>query len=264
MKALGVLENVDLVSMNTFGVHSVAKYFAIYSTFAQRAYDQIVHDVAIQNLPVTFAIDRGGLVGADGATHHGMFDLAFLRSLPNLTVMAPSDEDECRKMLSTAFRMKTPSAVRYPRGKGPGVAVEKTLETIEVGKSRTLRDSTAKKGKRVAILAFGSMVYPLIGVAEDLDATLIDMRFVKPLDKDAIAKAAAEHDLLVTAEEGVRMGGAGSGVLETLSEMGLTVPTMVFGVGDAFVDHGDTAQLLKDSGLDPDSIREAIVKRLNL
>lgn len=241
------------------GIHPVV---AIYSTFAQRAYDQIVHDVAIQNLPVTFAIDRGGIVGADGATHHGMFDLAFLRSLPNLTVMAPSDEDECRKMLTTAFRMKTPSAVRYPRGKGPGVAVEKTLEAIEVGRSRTLRTSAAPAGKRVAILAFGSMVGKLKSVAEDLDATLIDMRFVKPLDRAAIESAAQTHDLIVTAEEGIRAGGAGTGVLEVLSELGLTTPVMVLGVSDVFVDHGDTEKLLKDQGLDSESVKAKIVDRL--
>lgn len=241
------------------GMHPVV---AIYSTFMQRAYDQIVHDVAIQNLPVTFAVDRGGLVGADGATHHGMFDLAFLRSIPNLTVMAPSDENECRKMLSTAFKMKTPAAVRYPRGKGPGVAVEYSLDTIEVGQSRTLRQCQAPEGKRVAILAFGSMVYPLKAVAQDLDATLIDMRFVKPLDNQAIRCACQNHDLVVTAEEGIRAGGAGSAVLEAMSDMGLTTAVMTFGVGDAFVDHGQTSQLLKDTGLDPDSIREAILKRL--
>ena len=241
------------------GMHPVV---AIYSTFAQRAYDQIIHDVAIQNLPVTFAIDRGGLVGADGTNHHGVFDLAFLQTLPNLTVMAPSDEDQCRRMLTTAFRMQTPAAVRYPRGKGPGVAVEHSLETIEIGKSRTLRESQAPKGKRVAILAFGSMVYDLKGVAQDLDATLIDMRFVKPLDKEAIRAAAQTHDLIVTAEEGSRIGGVGSSVLQCLSDMGLTTPTMVFGVADVFIDHGDTAQLLKDAGLAPETIREAIVKRL--
>lgn len=241
------------------GMHPVV---ALYSTFAQRAYDQIVHDVAIQNLPVLFAIDRAGVVGADGPTHHGVFDMAFLRNLPNFTVMAPSDEDECRKMLSTGLALAGPAAVRYPRGKGPGVQVERTLETIEVGKSRTLRTSAAAKGKRVAFLAFGSMVRRVEALSEELDATLIDMRFVKPLDGEAIERAAHEHDLLVTLEEGVRAGGAGAAVLELLSQLSLTVPTLVMGIADRFVTHGDTERLLADNGLDAASIREAVESRL--
>ncbi|MBQ9241169.1 MAG: 1-deoxy-D-xylulose-5-phosphate synthase [Duodenibacillus sp.] len=240
------------------GIHPVV---AIYSTFAQRAYDQIVHDVAIQNLPVMFAIDRGGIVGADGSTHHGVFDIAYLRSIPNLTVMTPSDENECRKMLTTAFRMKTPAAVRYPRGKGPGVAVEPGLESLPVGKSRTLR-RTGGKQKRVAILAFGSMVWRLKHVAEELDATLIDMRFAKPLDEEAIREAAASHDLIVTAEEGVLAGGAGSAVLEFLSAEGLCMPTLLLGIPDQFVAHGDMPHLLADLHLDEQSILERIRARL--
>ena len=236
---------------------------AIYSTFAQRAYDQIVHDVAIQNLPVTFAIDRGGLVGADGATHHGVFDMSFLRVLPNLTVMAPSDENECRKMLTTAFKLGTPAAVRYPRGKGPGVPIEPGLETIAVGKSRTMRESTAPASRRVAILAFGSMTYHLADLAQELDATLIDMRFVKPLDRDAVLAAARSHDLLVMAEEGSAAGGAGAGVLELLSEEGVCVPTLCIGIPDRFIDHGDAKRLFADCGMDVDSIREKILTRLS-
>jgi 1-deoxy-D-xylulose-5-phosphate synthase len=240
------------------GIHPVV---AIYSTFAQRAYDQIVHDVATQNLPVMFAIDRGGIVGADGSTHHGVFDIAYLRSIPNLTVMTPSDENECRKMLTTAFRMNSPAAVRYPRGRGPGVAVEPGFETIPVGKSRTVRKAGGK-GRKAAILAFGSMVWRLKNVADELDATLIDMRFVKPLDEEAIREAAASHDLIVTAEEGVVAGGAGSAVLEFLSAEGICVQTLCLGIPDQFVPHGDLPHLLADLGLDDKSVLERIRVRL--
>ena len=242
------------------GIHPVV---AIYSTFAQRAYDQIVHDVAIQDLPVLFAIDRAGLVGADGRTHHGLFDIAFLRSLPNMTVITPSDENEMRLLLNTAWTLQTPVAVRYPRGTGPGVEVTADTETVEIGKSKTVRTTSAPKGKRVAILAFGSMVWRLTEVAEVLDATLVDMRFVKPLDEEAVLKAAAEHDLLVTAEEGIKAGGAGSAVLEFLSEAGQTTRTLIFGIPDVFIDHGDTEVLMTRSGLDPAHIRAKIEAALS-
>lgn len=242
------------------GIHPVV---AIYSTFAQRAYDQIVHDVAIQNLPVLFAIDRGGLVGADGRTHHGLFDIAFLRSIPNMTVMTPSDENEMRLLLNTAWMLKTPAAVRYPRGTGPGVAVTATTETVEMGQSKTVRSSAAPKGKRVAILAFGSMVWRLADVAEALDATLIDMRFVKPMDEKAVLAAADEHDLLVTAEEGVKAGGAGSAVLEVLSQADRNVRTLLFGVPDEFIDHGDTSVLFSRCELDPMHVKARIEAALN-
>ena len=242
------------------GMHPVV---AIYSSFAQRAYDQILHDVAIQNLGVTFAIDRGGIVGADGATHHGVFDLAFLRSIPNMTVMAPSDEAETRQMLTTAVKLGTPAAVRYPRGKGPGILGGDELTTLEVGKSRTLLTATAPAGRRVAFLAFGSMVYDLKPLAEKLGATLIDMRFVKPLDRDAVIEAAKTHDLLVTVEEGVKAGGAGAGILEILADEGLTVPVLVEGVADRFVEHGTKEQLMKDLALDTESIDSAILKRFS-
>ena len=237
------------------GMHPVV---AIYSTFAQRAYDQIIHDVAIQNLPVVFAVDRGGIVGADGRTHQGLFDIAFLRCVPNMTVMAPSDENEMRLLLNTAWSLDTPAAVRYPRGKGPGAAVTADTETVPVGVSRTVRTSGAPKGKRVAILAFGSMAWRLAEAAETLDATLVDMRFVKPLDKAAILKAADEHDLVVTAEEGVRASGAGSGVLEVLSDAGKCVRTLVLGVPDEFVDHGDPQTLLAACGLDNAHVMAAV------
>ncbi len=237
------------------GMHPVV---AIYSTFAQRAYDQIVHDVALQNLPVMFAIDRGGLVGADGATHQGVFDIVFLRSLPNMTVMTPSDENECRKLLTTAFRMKTPAAVRYPRGRGPGVEIEQTLETIPVGQSRTVLKATAAPGRRVAILAFGSMVWRLQRMAREIGATLIDMRFVKPLDERAVIDAAKHHDLIVTAEEGVVAGGAGSAVMELLAREALWAPVLQIGVPDRFVDHGDVELLFAECGMDGESVRERI------
>lgn len=234
---------------------------AIYSSFAQRAYDQIVHDVAIQNLPVMFAIDRGGLVGADGETHQGVFDIAYLRSIPNMTVMAPSDEDECRKMLTTAFKMSTPAAVRYPRGKGPGVKQDNALEALPIGKARVLRKS-GRKDKRVAILAFGLMVSRMQEVADRLDATLIDMRFVKPLDREMILWAAANHDLLCTIEDGVAAGGAGSGVLEALAEMDINVPALVFGIKDQFVPQGSIDELMRDNELDSESVIRRIQQTL--
>lgn len=241
------------------GMHPVV---ALYSTFGQRAFDQIVHDVAIQNLPVMFAIDRGGIVGADGPTHHGVFDLAYFRMLPNLTVMTPSDEEETWKLLTTAFALPTPAAVRYPRGKGPGVALTHKFDPVPVGKSRSVRTSTAQKGKRVAILGFGSMVWHLAKLAEKIDATLIDMRFVKPLDTDAVLAAAAQHDLLVTAEEGCIMGGAGSAVLEALAAAGVTVPVLQVGVPDKWVPHGDLPHLFAWCHMDPESVEKAISERL--
>ena len=237
------------------GMHPVV---AVYSTFAQRAFDQIVHDVALQNLPVMFAIDRGGIVGADGATHQGAFDIAFLRMLPNMTVMTPSDENECRKLLTTAYRMATPAAVRYPRGKGPGVEIDPALDTVEIGKSRTVLRATAASGRRVAILAFGSMVWRLEKMARELGATLIDMRFVKPMDVRAVLDAAKSHDLLVTAEEGVIAGGAGSAVMELLAAHGVYAPVLQIGIPDHFVDHGDVESLFADCGMDPESVREKI------
>lgn len=234
---------------------------AIYSSFAQRAYDQILHDVAIQNLPVMFAIDRGGLVGADGETHQGVFDIAYLRSIPNMTIMTPSDENECRKMLTTAFKMDTPAAVRYPRGKGPGIAQDADLQSVEIGKARLLRESQKKQG-RVAILAFGLMVSRMKEVAEKLDATLVDMRFVKPLDNEMIVKMAATHDLLCTIEDGVVAGGAGSGVLEAISEMGLNVPVLVMGIKDQFVPQGTIDELMRDNELDSESVAHRINEAL--
>jgi 1-deoxy-D-xylulose-5-phosphate synthase len=233
---------------------------AIYSTFLQRAYDQLIHDVALQNLPVVFAIDRAGVVGADGATHIGAFDLSYLRCLPNMTVMAPADENECRQMLSTAFALDTPAAVRYPRGVGPGVAIDPGLAALPVGKGE-IRRTGSRRGNRVALLAFGSMLHPALAAAEELDATVANMRFVKPLDLGLVVKLAHEHDALVTLEENVVMGGAGSAVAEALAAEGIVIPLLQLGLPDAFPDHGDPAELLAACGLDAKGIFAAVQAR---
>ncbi len=230
---------------------------AIYSTFLQRAYDQLIHDVALQNLDVTFALDRAGLVGADGATHAGNYDLAFLRCIPNMVVMAPSDESECRKMLTTGWRHPGPAAVRYPRGAGIGADTGEALEVIEIGKGLVRR-----RGRGVAILAFGTMVAPALGAAGELDATVADMRFVKPLDAALVAELAAAHELLVTVEEGCVMGGAGSAVAEALAAAGIVRPLLQLGLPDSFIDHGDAQQLLSKLGLDAPGIAASIRQRL--
>nr|WP_198981651.1 1-deoxy-D-xylulose-5-phosphate synthase [Herbaspirillum sp. ASV7] len=229
---------------------------AIYSTFLQRAYDQLIHDVALQNLDVTFALDRAGLVGADGATHAGNYDLAFLRCIPNMVVMAAADEDECRKMLSTAYQYPGPAAVRYPRGAGVGAVVEKTLDTLLLGRGEIRRN-----GKDVAILAFGSMLAPALGAGEKLNATVANMRFIKPLDVELVKQLAASHDALVTVEEGCIMGGAGAAVSEALAAAGINKPVLHLGLPDRFIDHGDAHQLLAQCGLDAGGIAESIVQR---
>ena len=234
---------------------------AIYSTFLQRGYDQLIHDVAIQDLPVAFALDRGGLVGADGATHHGAFDLSYLRCIPNLVVMAPADENECRAMLTTAVRHEGPSAVRYPRGAGVGVTIERDLVSLPIGKGELRRESACPPGARIAILAFGSMVQPALEAAGRLDATVANMRFVKPLDRDLIERLARSHDALVTVEENVVMGGAGSACAELLAGLGLPVPLLLLGLPDRFIDHGDTQQLLASVGLDAPGIERSIRDR---
>ncbi len=230
---------------------------AIYSTFLQRGYDQLVHDVALQNLPVVFAIDRGGLVGADGATHHGAFDLSFMTCIPNLVIMAPADEDECRKMLTTAMGIDGPSAVRYPRGGGSGVTPETALTALPVGKGEIRR-----QGKGVALLAFGSMVQAALGAGDVLDASVANMRFVKPLDRELLAELARNHELLVSVEENALIGGAGSEVARALEEMGLTVPLLRLGLPDHFIDHGDQNLLLAELGLDVDGIVRQVRQRL--
>ncbi|MDP1787220.1 1-deoxy-D-xylulose-5-phosphate synthase [Nitrosomonas sp.] len=226
---------------------------AIYSTFLQRAYDQLIHDVAIQNLPVVFAIDRAGLVGADGPTHAGSFDLSYLRCIPNMTVMAPADENECRQMLYTAFQLDTPSAVRYPRGAGSGVPVQKEMQALPIG-----RGEIRRQGERIALLAFGSMLTPCLEAAEELNATAVNMRFIKPLDDDLVASLAASHDLLVTVEENTVMSGAGSAVTESLNSQRICVKVLQLGLPDVFIDQGDPAQMLADCGLDKNGIIQSV------
>ena len=222
---------------------------AIYSTFLQRAYDQLIHDVALQNLSVLFAIDRSGLVGADGATHAGSFDLSYLRCIPNLLIMAPANENECRQMLTTGYEYEGPSAVRYPRGTGPGVSIDKSLKPIAIGQAQTIR-----QGERIALLAFGSMVAPAIEAGNELNATVVNMRFIKPLDNALIAKISETHDLIVTIEENTRMGGAGSGIAEYLLSIGNNIPIKILGLPDSFLDHGEHQAMLNASGLCSDGI----------
>ncbi|MBA1145455.1 1-deoxy-D-xylulose-5-phosphate synthase [Ectothiorhodospiraceae bacterium WFHF3C12] len=236
------------------GMHPV---LAIYSTFLQRGYDQLIHDVAIQNLPVVLAIDRAGVVGADGPTHHGAFDLSYLRCIPNMTVMAPADENECRQMLFTATRCGGPAAVRYPRGTGPGVDVEKEMRALRVG-----RGEVRRSGGNVAILAFGSMVAPALGAGESLDATVVNMRFVKPLDTELIERLAQTHQLLVTVEENVVAGGGGSAVAEALANADIEVGLMQIGLPDHFVTHGEPQALLAELGLDAEGLEGRIRTRL--
>jgi 1-deoxy-D-xylulose-5-phosphate synthase len=226
---------------------------AIYSTFLQRGYDQLIHDVAIQNLPVLFALDRGGIVGGDGQTHNGAFDYAFLRTVPNLTVMAPADENECRQMLYTGYQMDGPAAVRYPRGSGPGVAPQKVFAPLPIG-----RGEVRRQGAKVAILAFGSMLKPALEAAEKLDATVANMRFIKPLDVALVKQLAESHALLVTVEEHQVMGGAGSAVCEALSGLGIERKVLLLGLPDRFIDHGDAARLLAGVGLDAAGIEKSI------
>jgi 1-deoxy-D-xylulose-5-phosphate synthase len=236
---------------------------AIYSTFLQRAYDQLIHDVALQNLPVVFAIDRGGLVGPDGATHNGAFDLSYLACIPNMVVMAAADENECRKMLSTAFRLDGPSAVRYPRGSGPGATIEPTLDSLPLGKGEIRRTGGQAGGQgsmRVALLAFGAMLQPALAAAEQIDATVANMRFIKPIDAELLHELAQSHDLLVSLEENTIVGGAGAEVARSLQAQGLATPLLRCGLPDQFIDHGDTAKLLVQLGLDAHGIVERINK----
>ena len=230
---------------------------AIYSTFLQRAYDQLIHDVALQNLPVLFAIDRGGLVGADGPTHAGAYDVSFLRCVPNLVVLVPADEDECRQMLTAGFRHDGPVAVRYPRGTGAGVVPQPGLEGLPIGVAERRRS-----GRRVAVLAFGTLLWPALAAGDTLDATVVNMRSVKPLDAAMVAELAAGHELLVTLEENAVMGGAGSAVAEALAAAGLAVLLLQLGIPDRFVEHGDTAALHARIGLDAAGIVAAVRARL--
>lgn len=254
---VGIAEQHALTFAAGLACDGAKPVVAIYSTFLQRAYDQLIHDIQIQNLPIVFAIDRAGLVGADGATHNGSFDLSYLRCLPNMTVMTPADENECRQMLYTAFQMNTPAAVRYPRGTGPGAEIKKEMQALPLGKGEIRRS-----GRKIAILAFGSMVKPGLDAAEELDATVANMRYVKPLDEELVAQLAAQHELLVTVEENVIMGGAGSAVLEALHRKGLQVPVLQIGLPDTFIDQGDPALQLAAAGLNKDGILKSIRRRL--
>jgi 1-deoxy-D-xylulose-5-phosphate synthase len=229
---------------------------AIYSTFLQRAYDQLIHDVALQNLPVVFALDRAGLVGADGPTHAGAYDIPFLRCVPQVSIACPADENECRKLLTTAFQQEHPVAVRYPRGAGVGVAVEPGLEPLPFG-----RGELRRQGQRVAVLAFGPLLYPALQVAGRLDLTVVNMRWAKPLDTELLLQVAASHDALVTLEEGAIKGGAGSAVLEALQAAGVVKPVLQLGLRDEYAPHGDPARLLALQGLDPAGIEASIQGR---
>ena len=254
---VGIAEQHAVTFAAGLAVEGLKPVVAIYSTFLQRAYDQLIHDVALQGLPVMFALDRGGLVGADGPTHHGAFDLSFLRCIPNMVVMAPADENECRQMLYTGFTLPGPSAVRYPRGAGPGVEVQKPMKAIAVGRGEVRRE-----GKRVAILAFGSMLAAALAAGAELNATVANMRFVKPIDRELLFRLATTHDLVVTVEENVVAGGAGAAVAEALSSDGLAVALLMLGLPDQFVEHGDPQVLLSDCGLDGAGITRAVRQRL--
>ena len=229
---------------------------AIYSTFLQRGYDQLIHDVALQNLPVVFALDRAGLVGADGATHAGAYDVAYLRCIPNMSIACPADENECRKLLTSAFEQSHPVAVRYPRGAGAGVSMEAGLQSLPFGKGEIRLE-----GRSIAILAFGTLLYPALQAAEKLGCTVVNMRWAKPLDVELLRQVAATHDALVTLEEGAIMGGAGSAVTEALHAAGIAKPVLQLGLGDEFIEHGDPAKLLALQGLDAVGIEAAIGRR---
>jgi 1-deoxy-D-xylulose-5-phosphate synthase len=229
---------------------------AIYSTFLQRAYDQLIHDVALQNLPVTFAIDRGGLVGGDGATHQGAFDLSYLRCIPNMVVMAPADENECRQMLYTAVTLDAPAAVRYPRGQGPGARIEPQMSALPVGKAELRREGRSG----LLLLAFGSMVAACEPLAERLDATLVNMRFVKPLDEELVCRLALSHDRIVTVEENAVAGGAGSAVSECLSARGIERDLRHIGIPDRFIEHGSRQDCLVMAGLDAAGLERTLAR----
>jgi 1-deoxy-D-xylulose-5-phosphate synthase len=254
---VGIAEQHALTFAAGMACDGLKPVVAIYSTFLQRAYDQLIHDIALQNLPVMFAIDRAGLVGADGPTHAGSFDLSYMRCIPNMVIMTPSDENECRQMLFTAFQHEGPTAVRYPRGGGPGATVEKSMQALPIGKG-----IIAREGSKVAILAFGSMLTPAMQAAERLGASVANMRFVKPLDIDLIRHLAATHELLVTVEENAIQGGAGAAVMEALQGLSADVETLCLGLPDVFIEHGVHETMLAECGLNADGIVAAIEKKL--
>lgn len=250
---VGIAEQHAVTFAGGLACEGMKPVVAIYSTFLQRAYDQLVHDIALQNLPVLFAVDRAGIVGADGPTHAGLYDLSFLRCVPNMIVAAPSDENECRLLLSTCYQADAPAAVRYPRGTGTGAPVSDGMETVEIGKGIIRRE-----GGKTAFIAFGSMVAPALAVAEKLNATVADMRFVKPIDEELIVRLARSHDRIVTLEENAEQGGAGSAVLEVLAKHGICKPVLLLGVADTVTGHGDPKKLLDDLGLSAEAVERRV------
>ncbi|RQL38125.1 1-deoxy-D-xylulose-5-phosphate synthase [Neisseria meningitidis] len=250
---VGIAEQHAVTFAGGLACEGMKPVVAIYSTFLQRAYDQLVHDIALQNLPVLFAVDRAGIVGADGPTHAGLYDLSFLRCVPNMIVAAPSDENECRLLLSTCYQADAPAAGRYPRGTGTGAPVSDGMETVEIGKGIIRRE-----GEKTAFIAFGSMVAPALAVAEKLNATVADMRFVKPIDEELIVRLARSHDRIVTLEENAEQGGAGGAVLEVLAKHGICKPVLLLGVADTVTGHGDPKKLLDDLGLSAEAVERRV------
>jgi 1-deoxy-D-xylulose-5-phosphate synthase len=260
---VGIAEQHAVTFAAGMACEGVKPVVAIYSTFLQRGYDQLIHDVALQNLPVVFALDRAGLVGADGATHAGAYDIPFVRCIPNMGMACPADERECRQLLTTAFEQDHPVAVRYPRGSGAGAIPLASLEGLPYGKGEIRRERKGHDthGPRIAILSFGTLLYPALEAAEALDATVVNMRWAKPLDEALLRDVAERHDALVTLEEGAIMGGAGSAVTEALNAMGIVRPVLQLGLPDVFIEHGDPARLLALQGLDADGIERSIRQR---
>jgi 1-deoxy-D-xylulose-5-phosphate synthase len=253
---VGIAEQHAVTFAAGLACEGVKPVVAIYSTFLQRAYDQVIHDVALQKLPMVLALDRAGIVGADGATHAGLYDIPFMRCIPNVSVACPADENECRQLLTTAYHQDHCVAVRYPRGAGVGVPVQAGLQALPFGKGEVRRE-----GKRIAILAFGTLLYPALQAGEALNATVVNMRWAKPLDTELLAQIAATHEALVTVEEGAVMGGAGSAVLEALQDLQQPKPVLVLGIGDVFTEHGDPVKLLTELGLDAAGIQASITQR---
>jgi len=258
---VGIAEQHAVTFAGGLACEALKPVVAIYSTFLQRGYDQLIHDIALQDLPVVFAIDRAGLVGADGATHAGSFDIAYLRCVPNMVLMTPSDENETRLLLNTAFATEHPSAVRYPRGTGTGVQISESLEPLPIGKAVIRRTSNQESGQKLAILAFGTLLQACIPICESLDLTLVDMRFVKPLDEELLKELALTHRGFVTIEDGVIAGGAGSAVQEFFNRQNIQVNLLQLGLPDQFIDHGDVAKLMSQLGLDHQGIEKAIQDR---
>jgi 1-deoxy-D-xylulose-5-phosphate synthase len=255
---VGIAEQHAVTFAAGMATEGLKPVVAIYSTFLQRGYDQLIHDVALQNLPVVFALDRAGLVGADGATHAGAYDIPYLRCIPNMGIACPADERECRKLLSSAFAQNHPVAVRYPRGAGAGITPEDNLDALPYGKGEVRRE-----GAGVALLVFGTLLYPALQAADKLDCTVVNMRWAKPLDTELLLKIAATHEALVTIEEGAIMGGAGSAVTEALHAAGVSIPVLQLGLKDEFIEHGDPTRLLSLQGLDAAGIEASVTDRFS-